>query len=392
MMATQSLGSGLTQPFLMIYLHEVRGIGLATAGLLVMMIGVAGLLITVPCGYLIDRHGAWAVLMAGNAAMCGAAVILAIATTPAVAAAGLTLVGLNMGVSLPSKNVLVASSTTGRERRLMYALNFALLNLSWGLGGIIGGLYLDVHSPNTFVTIFLVDAALMVAAAAVMVGPLRGMRRAGVNLARRAGSGSLFSVLVAPGMLRLCALSFLVCFIGYGQLESGIPAFAREVSEISTRAVGIAFSINTLLIGALQFWVLRRIEGHRRTRVVVTFGGIWAAAWAILAMTGVAPGTVWAEAGFLLFVIVLAFGEMIIVPLLPVITNDIATDQDRGRFNSIQVGAFQTGAIAGPAFAGIVLQHALNSLYVSVMVAGCVAVMALALAWERSIEPRINGV
>ncbi|MGI5322330.1 MFS transporter [Actinomadura nitritigenes] len=388
----QSLGSGLTSPFLMIYLHEVRHIALGTAGLLVMMIGIAGLAVTIPCGYLIDRLGAWQVLVGGTVAMSASAVILAFASTPWAAALAFALAGLNLGVSQPAKNVLVALTTTGRRRRTMYALNFALLNLSWGLGGVVGGLYLDVRDARTFVAIFLFDAALMIAAAAVLVGPLRGLRRSRSPSSDGAGGRSFLSVLLSPGMMRFCLLTFLVTFIGYGQLESGIPVFARQVSEISTRAVGLAFSVNTLLIGTLQFWVLRRIDGHRRTRAIAVFGLVWAGAWAVLAATGTGPRTGWPELGFLLFVVAFAFGEMIMLPLLPVMTNDLASDQNRGRFNAFQSGAFQAGGIIGPAVAGFVLQHELNALYISLMTGGCLTVILVALTWERTIDPQVNGI
>ncbi|TCC36433.1 hypothetical protein E0H92_27770 [Kribbella speibonae] len=170
-------------------------------------------------------------------------------------------------------------------------MNFALANLMWGLGGVIGGLYLDAHRTVTFVTIFLANAALMMSAAAVPSRALRGMRPQRSAPPKQTGTSSGPQALNAPGMVWLCVLTFFVTFIGYGQLQSGIPVFAREVSEISIRTVGFAFGVNTLRIGSLQVWVVRRIDGFRRTRVIVSFGVIWAGAWACWAATGMFPAT-----------------------------------------------------------------------------------------------------
>ena len=47
-------------------------------------------------------------------------------------------------------------------------------------------------------------------------------------------------------------------FAGYGQMEAGMPAFASEVAEVSTRVIGFAFAVNTAVIVGLQFFVLKK--------------------------------------------------------------------------------------------------------------------------------------
>ena len=56
--AVQLFGRGLTLPFTVIYLHEVRGIGLDVAGLLMAWIFAVGVLVTGPGGAAVDRFGA----------------------------------------------------------------------------------------------------------------------------------------------------------------------------------------------------------------------------------------------------------------------------------------------------------------------------------------------
>lgn len=55
--AVSCLGSGLTVPFLIVYMHQVRGLSLSAAGLLLSATGLATL-VTMPfAGSLIDRIG-----------------------------------------------------------------------------------------------------------------------------------------------------------------------------------------------------------------------------------------------------------------------------------------------------------------------------------------------
>ena len=66
--AVQTLGRGLTLPFTIIYLHEVRGISLDLAGALMAFIAVVALVVTGPGGALTDRIGARRMLLCSTTA------------------------------------------------------------------------------------------------------------------------------------------------------------------------------------------------------------------------------------------------------------------------------------------------------------------------------------
>ena len=392
--AIQTLGRGLTLPFTIIYLHEVRGFELGLSGTLMAIIAVVALLVTMPGGTLTDRYGARVMILVGTSSMMVGNVVLAFATHPAVAAVAFALIGVNFGIVWPAFNALIASVVAGELRQRYFGVNFALVNLGIGVGGIIGGFFVDVGKPETFTVIFLADAASMLVPIGLMLGPLRHVHgraeqpEEGVDH----GPATYLKILLQPSVLWLTLLTFLAMFVGYGQLEAGFPAFARQVAEVSTRTVGFAFAVNTAVIVALQFWMLNKITGRRRTRVIVVMGGVWVVAWAILGATGLAPGGAIAVIGVLLFMAVFAFGETMLQPTVPAICNDLAPDHLRGRYNAISAGAFQAGTIAGPAVAGLLLQHHLEVVYVGLIIIGCAVIAGLALALERRITPEVNGV
>src|ERR1700738_4888250 len=58
-----SIGRGLTLPFLLIYLTQVRGLNAGTVGLLVGWMGVVALLLAPLGGTLVDRFGARRVVL-----------------------------------------------------------------------------------------------------------------------------------------------------------------------------------------------------------------------------------------------------------------------------------------------------------------------------------------
>ncbi len=391
--AIQTLGRGLTLPFTIIYLHEVRGFDLALSGALMSLIAVTGLIVTGPGGSLIDRYGARRILLVGLVSMISGCTLLAFATHPAVAAVALVLIGVNFGVSWPGFNALIAAVVQGGLRQQYFGVNFALVNLGIGVGGVIGGFSLDVSSPDTFTLVFLLDGASSLIPMALLLGPLRHVHtQAEPSEGDSDRSIGYRDILRRPAVLWVSLLTFIAMFIGYGQMEAGFPAFAREVAEVSTRVVGFAFTINTVVIVLLQFTVLKRITGRRRTRVMIVMAGVWALSWLILGGAGALPGTLTAAIGVLAFMGVFAFGETLLQPTVPAVYNDLASDSTRGRYNAINAAAFQGGAITGPIAAGLLLGNGLDAWYIALMVAGCVGIGVLALALERHLPSSANGV
>ena len=391
--AVQTLGRGLTLPFTVIYLNEVRGISLDLAGALMAFIAVVALVVTGPGGALTDRVGARRMLLFATAAQLVGCVVLAFATTPLAVAVAFTFLGFNFGVSWPAFNALVAAITSGPMRQQYFGINFALVNLGIGLGGIVGGLYADVHHPSTFTVIFLADAASMLVPIGLLLGPLRHVHgRAEKPEGTQGSGGSYLEIVRNPVVIWVTVLTFLGTFVGYGQMEAGFPAFARKVSEVPTEVIGFAFALNTAVIVGLQFAVLHRISGRRRTRVLTVMAGLWALAWVLLGATGFAPGTALAAAGVLAFHAIFALGETLLQPTIPAITNDMAPDHLRGRYNAVSAGAFQGGTILGPVVAGFMLNHGWSTEFVVMLVVSCGLMVVLARVVERRITPFVNGI
>lgn len=391
--AIQTLGRGLTLPFTVIYLHEVRGIELGLSGLLMSLIAVFALVVTGPAGSLTDRLGARVMLLLATTSQAVGCVILAFATTPAAVALAFLFIGFNFGIAWPAFNALIAAVVSGPARQQYFGINFALVNLGIGLGGVIGGIVVDVERPETFTAIFLADAVSMLVPIALLLGPLRHVHGRAERPEHASDEpGSYLTILRQPSVLWLTLLTFVATFVGYGQMEAGMPAFARGVAEVSTGVVGFAFAVNTAVIVGLQFFVLGRISGRRRTRVFMVMSALWAVSWIVLGLAGLVPGSVAASAAVLVFMGLFALGETMLQPTVPAITNDLAPDHLRGRYNAISAGAFQGGTILGPVVAGVLLQHELAAAYIAMLVAGCAGMIWLALLLERRITLGVNGV
>lgn len=393
--AFEFIGTGLVLPFWVVYLHEIRGFSLDLVGVLIAGMSLAGVLTSIPGGTLIDRIGPRRTMIGVLVAASIGNVVMAFADSLPLAILGVAIVGGGFGVSWPASQALVSSVVPSEIRARYFGMNFSLLNLGIGIGGILGGFIVDVDRVVTFQAMYLGDALSYLPALVLLLVPLRHI---GGPVAKppeheSAPSVSYLDVLRSPAMASLCLLGFVAAFVGYAQLNAGMPAYARAIGEISTRGLGLAFAANTLVIVLLQLLVLQRIEGRRRTRVIVVMAMVWAVSWALLGASGITPGT-WTATFFVAACAsVFALGETLLQPTLPAIVNDLAPDHLRGRYNALSSGSFQAASILGPVLAGFLIGHGLHLEYLVVLVAGCGLVAWLSVArLERQLDDRSNGI
>ena len=202
-----------------------------------------------------------------------------------------------------------------------------------------------------------------------------------------------YLTLLRDGALRpVLLLTFLSAFVGYAQMEAGFTAFARLVGRVSPGTIGLAFAVNTAVIVLLQLFVLQRIEGRRRTRVILVLCAIWAVSWTCLGLAGLVPGTFAAAALVVACAGIFGLGETFLQPTIPAITNDLSPDHLRGRYNAIMAAAFQGAAIAGPAVAGVMIGAGWHGGFIGLLLLGCAAMAWIALRTERRIPAAANGV
>jgi MFS family permease len=393
--AFEFVGTGLVLPFWVVYLHEIRGYSLDVVGLLIAGMSAGGVLTSIPGGTLIDRIGPRRAMICVLVAAIVGETVMAFAVNLPLAILGVAIVGGGFGLGWPAVQAMISSVVPSEIRARYFGMNFSLLNLGIGIGGIVGGLVVDVDHPVTFQIMYLGNAVSYVPALFLMLVPLRHVGRpAEISQDHDGGAAvSYLTVLRAPAMGTLCALMFVSAFVGYAQLNAGMPAYARAIGEVSTTGLGLAFAANTLVIVLLQLLVLQRIEGNRRTRVIVVMAIVWAGSWALLAASGVMPGT-WTATFFVAACAsVFALGETLLQPTMPAIVNDLAPDHLRGRYNGLTSGCFQAASILGPVVAGFLIGHDLHLEYILLLIAGCALVAWLSVArLEPQLDDRANGL
>jgi MFS family permease len=390
--AFSALGSGLTMPFLYVYLAEVRGIATTTVGLLFAWIGLLGFLGSPVGGTLIDRFGPRPVMVVGL-------------TTEALGVASLTLVHnawhalavatfLTLGtVGLyPAATAMLTRLVPEDRREKVYGFQFMLMNAGLGVGGVVSGLLVRISDPASFQHIYLVDALSYVAYILVVLSLPRGTgalsrEDAGRAVGPQPGWGA---VLRDRTLLRVVLTSMVVTTFGYAQFEAGFAAYTVGVAGIPANALGWAFGANTASIVLAQLVALRLIEGRSRTRMLALCAATWSVSWAVIALSDAVSG----GAAVALVVVGLAtfgLGETLWAPVAPAIVNDLATEELRGRYNALQGMTWTVAMIVGPALAGLLLGNGLAHVWVACTVGGTGVAAVLFLRLRRHLSPLQDG-
>lgn len=388
--ALSAFGLGFTVPYLYVYVAQVRGLGAMTAGLVLAVFAVAALLVLPFAGRAIVRHGPLPVLLASLVTAALGALSLGLAASAGAVLLSAAALGAGQAVMQPALATMIVDCSTVETRSRAFAMQFFLQNLGLGVGGLIGGHFVDTARVSSFTLLFAIEAVVFLLLVVLMStirmprSPRTGDAPAGAGQSAR---GSWKQLLRNRAMVQLCVLGFVLFFACYGQFESGLSAYGVEAAGISTSTLGTALAANTFMIVAAQFAVLKVVERRRRSRVIAAVGLIWALAWAAAAYAGLGHVShVMATAAFVSTYALFGLGEAMLSPTVAPLVADLAPDGLAGQYNSAFALVKQLALALGPAVGGP-LAASLPGPYVVTFLAFSLLISVLALRLGRGLTP-----
>ena len=382
-----SFGNGLALPFLVIYLHNVRGFSLGTAGLIVAVSSAGQVAAGIFAGPLIDRFSAKRVLATGLVLQAVGFGLLPLVRSPWQAFVLVGIEGAGSAGFWPSQSTLISRLTPAARRHAAFAQQRVTMNLGIGLGGLAAGWIALVDDPSTFTVLFVLDALTFLAYVVV----LAFIRDPGVDPSEAGETPASYrAVLRHKTFLGLWTLNFLFVFAGYSLLNL-LPVFAHDQSGLSERQIGAIFFVNTAVIVIAQLPLTRWIEGRRRMRALALMPLLWAVAWLLVDGAGY-----WLTAGAAFGVIAVAaalfgVGECFHGPAHQALVSDIGPPHLRGRYFAVHSLSWGLAGTLGPAIGGFILAAAPFALWPLASGVCLVAVVGV-LAIERHIPSRLQRI
>lgn len=392
--AFSALGSGLTMPFLYVYLAQVRGFETATVGWVFAWMGLLGFLTAPLGGTLIDRFGPRPVMVAGLAVEGVAVAYLGHVDTVVEGFLTASVMVAGTVAIWPASTAMLTRLVRPDQRENVYGLNFMLLNAGLGIGGVVSSLIIDTGSVASFQRLYLLNGATYLVYIAVLLTLPRGT--GSVPAADETGGAAAEQpswrvVLRDRTLLRVVGISVLAITFGYAQMEAGLAAYAVDVAEIPARALGWAYAANTGAIVLGQLVTLRFIRGRRRSSMLALCAAGWSVSWVVMVSSDAVSGTLAVMAvvaGLGLF----GAAETLWAPVAPAIVNDLAREDMRGRYNALQGMTWTVGSIVGPALAGMLIGHGLPHLWASFVVGGTAVAAVLFLGLRRHLTDEQDGL
>jgi MFS family permease len=217
-------------------------------------------------------------------------------------------------------------------------LNRLAINLGMSIGPALGGFLAAV----SFRAMFVVDALTtlvsgLVLSLSVWPSPTGGTTNDTDPSDERADPRSL---LRDPRLMTFLAAAFLVGIVFY-QHESALPLYMVQYLNLSPAFYGTLFTINTLMIVALEV-PINRATAH------------WPNAWALFAGCMLfavgfgALGFVSSATGILVTVVLWTFGEMLLFPAMAAHLGDVAPENRRGAYMGAYSMSLSISLTLGP--------------------------------------------
>ncbi|MEH6379495.1 MFS transporter [Streptomyces sp. KLMMK] len=388
--ALSAFGNGFTVPFLFIYVSQVRDLGAGTAGMVLMTFAVSALVVLPFVGRVIDRRGPLPVAVAGTVSAAVGSMGMGLASSESLVFAAAAALGAGIAVIQPTLATMIVWCSTPTTRSRAFAMQFFLNNLGLGLGGLLGGQLVDTSDPGSFVRLFAIESVmfLVLGAAVATVRLPKAPKVEDAVPTDEGAKGGWRTLLGDRAMVQLCVLGFVMFFACYGQFESGLAAFAVEVTRISPATLGIALAANTAAIVLAQFVVLKLVEGHRRSRVMALVGVIWTVAWVAAGVSGLIPGAHGVATALLISTYALfGIGESMLSPTVAPLVADLAPARLVGQYNSAFALVKQLALAIGPAVGGLMAGGGLYVAYIAMVIACSLGITALALRLGRRLTP-----
>ena len=375
-----SLGNGIVIPFIVIYLHDVRHIGLGTSGVVVAVLLGIGVVGSPLAGRIVDRIGARTTLMASLALLAAGyggfpfvrhgwqAIGLAV-----VAGAG------NAGFA-PAHSSLLAALTSGEQRTTAYALTRVTDNLGFGIGGLVGGLIATTQVPESYDLLFAVDAGTFVAFMGLLLFvPQPPRASAGAQM-----GGGYRQVARDRAFLWLLALTAVLVAGAYAQIATMLPPYVKEHAAVSESGIGAIFFVNTLVLVVAQLPFAKALGGRNRLRALATAGAMFSATcFGVLAAGTWFNGTR-AVVALCLVIVVFSIAECLHGAVNNPLVADLAPPNLIGRYMALRTSAWQVGFLAGPALGSLLLVRSPTALW-----CGAAGACAFSAAGFLVLERRI---
>jgi MFS family permease len=386
-MLLNTAGTSMVWPFMTIYLRQRLDVPLTTVTLLMTLNSLAGLASVAVAGPVIDRVGRKGAMVAGLAAGSAVMLTMSAAGTLPLWAGLMAAQGAVMPLYRVGADAMIADLIPAAGRPNAYALLRMVTNLGIAIGPSVGGFVaaksyglafgIGAGAMATFALLILVLARETMPGKRAATARPTELERTTISGDPKMQDRGYGPVLRDSRFMAFTGLLVLAT-IPAAMLMVLLPVYAKEQFGVPENRYGFIMATNAAMVVLLQYAVTRVSKRYRPAGVL----GVGALLYAV-GVGSVAWGRSFPT--FLASMVVLTFGELLLVPTATAYTATLAPAEMRGRYMGVYNLTWGVGYGLGPVIGGLLSDRmAPVATWYGGLGIGLAAVVGFAAMWRKA--------
>jgi MFS family permease len=336
-------------PYFALYLTKKFEIGMTQVGVIFAAFSISTFFGSTLGGAVTDRYGRKGIIIFGLIASSLSSLAMGLVNAFESFFVVALFVGLLSNSAGPARRAMIADILPEEKRAQGYGIFHVAFNLSFAIGPAIGGFL----ASRSYLTLFVTDAVISLATAALVFRFLPETKpESSPNAPEESMAGSFkgYFRVFRDGVFMLFLGASILMMLTYNNLDTTLGVFLRDTHSVPEAGYGWLLSLNATMVVLFQFPITRRIENQKPLLMM--------AAGSLLCALGFAMyGFVSVYALFVLAMIILTIGEMIFSPVSQALVARFAPEEMRGRYMAIYGISGSISFAVGPYLGGLVLDN-----------------------------------
>lgn len=367
-----AMGYGLFMPLSLVYFIKTTGVPLVVIGTLVSLANVISLPAPLFAGWLADRLGARRLVIGAQVAQGIGYLLYCTVTEPYGILLSVGLVSWGVRFFWASIFTAIADLVDGSISPFVskdgwYAWANMARTVGISIGGLITSVVVAIGSDTAYRMIALGSAACFFAAAIAVATGVRSPRRASMSVEDPTSAHGYRTMLQDRPFISLVSIN-TVFALSSRMLALSLPVFVAEALRGPLWLAPILLVVNTITLAVLTAPVVSKLAPYRRTRVIATAAGLWAAWCGAIAIID-STEQMWTISALFGATALFTAAELIHGPVSMALATALSPLTARGRYlASFQYSFVISGIIAPTFFAALFqVQHRLPWLVLGIL-------------------------
>lgn len=335
----------MVYPFMTIYMTRKLGYSISEAGFVMACFGVGGIAGSYLGGKLTDKYNFY-VVQFGTLLSSGIIfIVLGYITHYYAICVAAFLLSVASEAFRPANMTAIGYFTTPENNTKSFSLNRLAFNLGWSVGGSLGGFVaaIDYH------LLFWLDGLTSIFSAVAVYVFFHKLTFPKKNKSKE--TTTIDGPLQDRIFIFFCLSTFIFASLFF-QHFTNLPAYYRNVFNFNERFIGFLFTLNGLIIVALEMTIVHTLEKKNLKQKSVLIGHLMhGMAFLFLVLV---PLTM---TGSIIVTITMTFSEMLAFPVMYAIWIRRTNDYNRGSYAGWNAMSWALAQTVGPFGGALIAEH-----------------------------------